>query len=166
MTDHENLTYINQNTSPKVLRWKMVIQQYDCDIKHIPGRMNIVADGFSRHIRDLREKREDSPEEEEKRSNWEVREEFSPTDYCSECSSETLSEHRLLVMHNEDLPKEVIARIARVHNSKSGHHGVDRTLRKLRVLKDEWPHMRSYTSFYQYVPILPEDECIAGACAH
>jgi len=47
-TDHKNLTYINDNGSPKVRRWKMEIQEYDFDIYHIEGEKNVVADHFSR----------------------------------------------------------------------------------------------------------------------
>ena len=47
-TDHKNLIYINDTASPKVVRWKLAIQEYDFDIEHIPGKTNIAADGFSR----------------------------------------------------------------------------------------------------------------------
>ena len=39
---------MDTETDPKVMRWKMTIQEFDCDIEHIPGVDNIVADGFSR----------------------------------------------------------------------------------------------------------------------
>ena len=48
LTDHRNLIYIDSETSQKVKRWKLAIQQYDFDIQHIPGRLNQIADGFSR----------------------------------------------------------------------------------------------------------------------
>ena len=47
-TDHKNLTYINQEGSQKVRRWKLAIQEYNFDIEHIPGEENIAADAFSR----------------------------------------------------------------------------------------------------------------------
>ena len=47
-TDHKNLTYINQESSPKVRRWKLAIQEYNFDIEHIAGEANIVADALSR----------------------------------------------------------------------------------------------------------------------
>ena len=47
-TDHKNLIYTNTSGSAKVKRWKMLIQEYDFRIEHIPGVANIVADAFSR----------------------------------------------------------------------------------------------------------------------
>ena len=47
-TDHKNLTYINQEGSAKVRRWKLAIQEYNFDIEHIAGEKNVVADAFSR----------------------------------------------------------------------------------------------------------------------
>ena len=47
-TDHRNLLYINEKASPKVLRWKLDIQQFNFDVEHIPGPENVVADLYSR----------------------------------------------------------------------------------------------------------------------
>lgn len=49
-TDHKNLTYINLENAGKVRRWKLAIQEFDFDIEHIPGQLNLVADAFSRLI--------------------------------------------------------------------------------------------------------------------
>jgi Ni,Fe-hydrogenase III large subunit len=43
-TDHENLTYINFEGTPKVRRWKLLIQEYDFILEFIKGEDNIVAD--------------------------------------------------------------------------------------------------------------------------
>ena len=48
LTDHLNLIYIDNETSQKVKRWKLTIQGFDFDIVHIAGRLNEIADGFSR----------------------------------------------------------------------------------------------------------------------
>ena len=34
-TDHRNLTFLATNGSPKVLRWKLDYQEYDCDVAYI-----------------------------------------------------------------------------------------------------------------------------------
>jgi hypothetical protein len=46
-TDHENLVYLNNSPSNKVLRWKLAIQEYDFTLEHIKGDLNVVSDGFS-----------------------------------------------------------------------------------------------------------------------
>ena len=47
-TDHRNLLYLNQYASPKVLRWKWDIQQFNFQIEHCPGHLNTIADSLSR----------------------------------------------------------------------------------------------------------------------
>lgn len=47
-TDHRNLLYLDQATAPKVIRWKLRLQEYNFEIRHIAGRDNLVADGLSR----------------------------------------------------------------------------------------------------------------------
>ena len=47
-TDHKNLIYINDTASPKLVRWKLAIQEFDFDIEYIEGAKNFIADGFSR----------------------------------------------------------------------------------------------------------------------
>ena len=49
-TDHKNLTYIYTTGSPKVVRWKLHIQEYDFTVEHIKGELNVVADGLSRMV--------------------------------------------------------------------------------------------------------------------
>ena len=47
-TDSRNLTFINTAEEGRVFRWKIQIQKYNFDIEHIAGKLNIVADCFSR----------------------------------------------------------------------------------------------------------------------
>ena len=47
-TDHRNLLCLNNEASPKVLRWKWDIQQYNFEVEHIAGVLNTAADLFSR----------------------------------------------------------------------------------------------------------------------
>ena len=57
-TDHLNLIYINEPKSPKVARWKLLIQDYDFTVEFIKGKDNVMADAFSRLSEDL----DDDPE--------------------------------------------------------------------------------------------------------
>ena len=47
-TDHRNLMYLQKATAPKVVRWRLFLQEYDYDVRHIAGKDNVVADGLSR----------------------------------------------------------------------------------------------------------------------
>ena len=47
-TDHNNLIFMNENGSRKVLNWKLSIQHFKFFIEHIKGVDNIPAKVFSR----------------------------------------------------------------------------------------------------------------------
>ena len=47
-TDHRNLTYLSSNGSPKVIRWKLDIQEYSMALTYIKGEHNRPADELSR----------------------------------------------------------------------------------------------------------------------
>ena len=46
-TDHKNLTF-NTLSAPRVMRWKMFLEQYDINLTFVPGKTNVLADCFSR----------------------------------------------------------------------------------------------------------------------
>jgi hypothetical protein len=46
-TDHKNLTYKNFNTE-RVMRWRLVLEEFGPDLQHIKGERNVVADAPSR----------------------------------------------------------------------------------------------------------------------
>ena len=46
-TDHKNLTFSNFTTE-RVMRWRMVLEEYDPELVYIKGPDNIVADALSR----------------------------------------------------------------------------------------------------------------------
>jgi len=48
-TDHKNLTYLNStHTSDRVLRQRLLLEEYGVDIEYIQGVKNVVADALSR----------------------------------------------------------------------------------------------------------------------
>ena len=49
-TDHNNLVHLFSGSSPKLQRqWHRVIE-FDFQVKHVPGKLNVVADHLSRHL--------------------------------------------------------------------------------------------------------------------
>ena len=47
-TDHRNLVYMASSLTPKVIRWKLRLLEYDFVVRHIAGVENVVADALSR----------------------------------------------------------------------------------------------------------------------
>ncbi len=47
-TDHKNLIYNNLQTD-RVLRWRLLLEEYGVDIRYIKGEKNTVADVLSRY---------------------------------------------------------------------------------------------------------------------
>lgn len=46
--DHKNLLYVAKSETPKVVRWRTFLGEFDCDIRHIPGETNLLPDMLSR----------------------------------------------------------------------------------------------------------------------
>ena len=125
LTDHKNLTYINLDFKSRVKRWKLIIQEYDFDIKHVPGRDNVAADAFSRLI---------------------------PIDCPS--SNDLIAVDELNLLDEIDIPDERYEQIASVHNSIEGHWGLEKTIYRLIHAKNlKWRKMRQHTKkFIQLCP--------------
>jgi hypothetical protein len=112
------LIYIDSETRRKVKRWTLAIQEYDFDIQHIPGRLNVIADAFSR----LKDMPEDIVQ-------W-LTEMDAQIKVDSKIRARGLA--KLLNLHIEtvlwleeyQIPEEVIPRIQHHHNDTVGHHGV------------------------------------------
>ena len=103
-TDHKNLIYINDTASPKVVRWKLAIQEYNFDIEHIAGVTNIVADSFSRFC------------------NFPIKEEETTEDMC---------DYVMGLLDEFEIPRDKFKIIAACHNTFVGHHGINRTCKKI-----------------------------------
>ena len=95
LTDHKNLTYINLDFKSRVKRRKLIIQEYDFDIRHVAGRDNVAADAFPRLI---------------------------PIDCPS--SNDLIAVDELNLLDEIDIPDKRCEQIASVHNSIEGHWGL------------------------------------------
>jgi hypothetical protein len=120
-TDHKNLTYLKTAQSAKVRRWQLALQEYDFTCVHIQGEHNIVADSFSRLC-------ERPPKEEAKSEDFS----YQPShDRVPEPEEQVLSSAlRGPVVTEPKIPVELRENIEKVHNSVTGHFGVEYT-RKL-----------------------------------
>jgi hypothetical protein len=47
-TDHRNLLWLSKSAVPKLVRWRLRLQEFDMDIVHVPGVTQLIADGMSR----------------------------------------------------------------------------------------------------------------------
>ena len=45
-TDHKNLTYRNFNPE-RVMRWRLILEEFGPELKYIKGENNVVADALS-----------------------------------------------------------------------------------------------------------------------
>jgi hypothetical protein len=137
-TDHQNLTYIRDSGSAKVIRWKLDIQTYRFTLVHIPGPDNVVADFFSRNH---------AAEEDD----FQVEDENNVVQYLASLSidtSEEPEEEEVMicnaVWHDRHIPNDKYNVIKANHNATMGHHGVDSTIRKILKNTPKWKYMRSH----------------------
>ena len=49
-SDHNPIVFIHKmkNRNQRLLRWSLILQEYNLDIRHIPGKENVIADALSR----------------------------------------------------------------------------------------------------------------------
>ena len=133
-TDHKNLTYINEGGSPKVVRWKVAIQEFMFDIVYLEGEKNLVADHWSRTVPKSQFVNPELDDVEKAK--------LPPPDPEDETTSLLMN----LIGDSFRIPDKIFQRISAVHNSVVGHMGVENTLQ--RVYRDQKgapePLMRAY----------------------
>ena len=174
LTDHRNLIYIDSESSPKVRRWKLAIQHYDCVVAHIAGKKNVVADAFSRLL-------PPTPETTDVTSTLASLFWHRVDHMCHDHSSHKPTIRSLPVLSSQSslldsnvfaamqdgqtIPPEAARIITKFHNSRVGHHGVERTISQIsRALAaassdsknpvTSWAYMRSHVkSFIKQCPL-------------
>jgi hypothetical protein len=132
-TDHRNLKYLNTNT-PKVVRWKLAVQEYNFQVEDIKGPTNVIADAFSRLC----------AEEEVDESN--------PTVPTPQEEPEVVA----ATHQSFKIPSNFYKKISGVHNTRQGHFGVELTLKKLKELypTTTWLRMRAHVKqFIRQCPV-------------
>jgi hypothetical protein len=134
-TDHENLVHIRDSGSPKVIRWKLQLQEFQFEIEHVRGVDNIVADAMSRNK--LATVDIDVPDY-LPHHEWIARlwnsEQVSGDEWC-----------RVGHLIDElEISDEAYANIQMVHNATVGHHGVQNTIAKLQTAGLNWRFMEQH----------------------
>ena len=170
-TDHENLTYINFEGTPKVRRWKLLIQEYDFILEFIKGEDNIVADAGSRLCENIDFTKDDAPsaaaaagggagvptseEDEADELMGLFLSELSPEDLVA-LYADIEAPDELCAFLDEEvaIPQSIIDQLEAVHNSVLGHSGVKRTISKLKRKGVKMKYMREYVDkFIKQCPL-------------
>ena len=110
-TDHKNLTYMNTSTSAKVLRWKLFLQEFNFNLKYIKGSENGEADALSR----IRTPNHNT---------------LTKRQRISKIIAAQHVQHRTQI-EQPPLNNDTYNNISKCHNAIMGHHGVQRTLKKV-----------------------------------
>ena len=163
-TDHKNLRYLNTNT-PKVVRWKLAVQEFNFFVSYVPGEENVVADTLSRIVRHdtLRSETDDNADIDDipsdRSAEGEKADQESNDDQVSGEPNQSIGTVAALVPQRLDhdgplrpvehhsvnrYTPEIAEKIMSVHNSYRGHFGVDRTIAILQREQGSWLHMRNH----------------------
>ena len=166
-TDHENLTYLNFEGTDKVRRWKMLVMEFDFDIKFLAGVKNGVADAFSRLCINNRLEWKHRVEDEAASAGGGV----GPDAAEAEDMGDGLASELVGMLHEmeEDMfavddevsiPEDIRAQIKLAHNAMVGHSGVQRTVLKLKRLGSSFPNMRDWVDKYiKQCPVCQKEDC-------
>ena len=115
-TDHRNLVYMANSLTPKVIRWRLRLLEFDFDVEHIAGEDNVVADALSRCL-------------------------STKTLNMTEHGGVTVNLGKVAPKYQmSDVHRQVIASI---HNPVIGHFSVDRTIKLLEALGHDWDDRHS-----------------------
>jgi hypothetical protein len=106
-TDHRNLIWMSKSTDAKIVRMCEALRPFDFDVRHIPGRLNIVADVVSRMFPDATQEQID----------------LATVD-CVDYLGDILFPNE---DDNIDSDSLVASVIDQVHGGRMGHHGILRT---------------------------------------
>jgi hypothetical protein len=131
-TDHKNNTLNRSTGSDKVMRWDLYLQGFQMKKEYIKGEDNEISDTFSRlcTVSDINEYVHPLLEQQ-------LEEEL--VHILSEMDIDNIAN----VVEVKPLTEETFKKISKTHNSTVGHHGVERTIKKLIKCNQTWPSMRA-----------------------
>ena len=124
-TDHCNLLFIKQSSSSMIVRWYMALSEFTFNTEFISGENNGIADSMSRLCRICRNNMIDNSRE-----------------YCEEnIISASIIENFKLTSYQQRV-------IASAHNSFVGHFGLERTLKRLKEIREIWEFQRQHVRHF------------------
>ena len=163
-TDHNNLLWMESSEVPKIVRWRIFLQAFNFKLRHISGKLNDIADWFSRTFpedsleeflasmqEDLQSMLEQEEDAEERKAlgdyqHW-VHGLFS--EYASDESSADQAEKDELVDNKETKAYTPLECLHAVHNGKVGHMGARVTWTRLN--KQFSGHRISFQKVQEFV---------------
>ena len=135
-------------SSDLLIRWRLYLQQFRFAIEHIPGGENSFADFWSRiHCQHV--------------ISYFSAQTAAISATTSEKQPPPVTSDTFHVAYEKSdaylvpgIPNDILAIIARHHNSIVGHHGVNATIRRLRSTNEMFPHCHRYVRQYiQHCPV-------------
>jgi len=161
-TDHRNLLWLHQSTLPKLIRWRLYLQQFTFYIEHIPGGLNSFADYWSRvhsqHVIDHFASADSTA-----RTHSQFALDASPDDNAvivpAPITAEDPSSSLGPFTHSDSFEVANVAPahlelLRSVHNSFVGHLGIHATLRRIKTLGKFYPRVaRDVRRYIQNCPI-------------
>ena len=142
-TDHENLTYIRDTGSKKVMSWNVQISEYDFKVVHIAGVNNCVADALSRNPgAEMCQDR--YPEPDRVGKDLESVNPGHQPDREPEDGEFFLMQSLNALREPFVIPDKEHNLISSAHSALTGHTGVEATMTKLQKAGHNFPMMRKY----------------------
>ena len=166
-TDHENITYLNFEGTDKVRRWKMLVMEFDFDIKFLAGVKNGVADAFSRLCKNNRLEWKHRVEEEAASAGGGNGPDAAEAEDMGEGPAvellgmlQELEEDLFPIDDEVSIPEDIREQIKLAHNHMVGHSGVKRTVLKLQRMGSTFPAMRDWVDkFIKQCPVCQKEDC-------
>jgi transposase InsO family protein len=136
MTDHKALEYISNLKEPssRLMRWRLALEEYNFEIKYIPGKTNSVADALSRMYITRKQARNNANDDSDLDAGAGPSGVNRNIAYDTESDSETETEDEKEI--DENISKEKKLEILKeCHNSVvGGHKGFKSTLQKVKKI--------------------------------
>ena len=146
-TDHDNLTYIRDSGSKKVMAWNVAISEFCYDIVHVKGVDNCVADALSRNLgaEMCQDRYPDSDRvgKEPDLANLESQPDREPAE-----GEFFLAQSLNALREPFVIPDKEYNLISSAHSAFTGHTGVEATMKKLLKAGHDFPQMRKYVEKY------------------